>query len=172
MWACTRAKTLTKPLAMLTYILALVTPASVDQQVLAAAFLTSVDWSPLCPTLISLTASFYRLVSAAPFCWLFPSLDCSLMPAVLFCSLLLTVLWDHPSLVPTSRGRSRAQALLCGFCAKIDKGILWLAPTHTHTSSLKNVINKLCLLIIFNRYVYSIKPNQTKPVPPVFFPSS
>ena len=38
---------------MLTHLIALVNPASVGQQVLAAAFLTSVDWCLLCPTLIS-----------------------------------------------------------------------------------------------------------------------
>ena len=53
---------------MLTYLLALVNPASVVQQVLAVTFLTSVDWSPLCPALIS---------------WLTLSLDCNL----LFCRL-------------------------------------------------------------------------------------
>ena len=56
--ACNRAKTLTKPLAMLTHFL---------------------------------TDLFCRLVSAAPFCWLCPSLDCSRLTTVIFCYLLLPV---------------------------------------------------------------------------------
>ena len=55
-------ETATKPLGMLTHLLALVNPASVGQQVLAAAVLTPVDWSYL------LTDLLCRLVSAAPFC--------------------------------------------------------------------------------------------------------
>ena len=77
-------------------ILALVIPASVGQQVLAGAFLTSVDWSPLCPVIISLTACFvdWSLLLSSADC---PSLDCYLMPTVIFCSLLLT----PSSLVPS-----------------------------------------------------------------------
>ena len=65
---CTQVKTFTKPLAMLTWLLALVHPASRGHQVLAAAFLTSVNWSPLCLTVISLTDLFSWLVPSAPFC--------------------------------------------------------------------------------------------------------
>ena len=52
----------------LSLLLALVNPASTGQPVLAAAYLTSVDLSPLCSTLTSLTDLFCRLVSSAPFC--------------------------------------------------------------------------------------------------------
>ena len=75
---CIRAK-LHKPQGILTRLLALVNPASVDQQVLAAAFLTSVDWSPLCPTLISwLTFSWLLSLSLSPAdcSLLLPSADC------------------------------------------------------------------------------------------------
>ena len=58
-------ETSTKPLGMLTHFLTFVNPASVGQQVLAVAFLTSVDWSPLFLTLIS---------------WLTCSVDWSLGP--------------------------------------------------------------------------------------------
>ena len=68
--ACTRAKTLTKPLGMLTYL--------------------------LCPAFISvdclLCSPFCWLSSSVPFCWLFPSLDWPLLPTAFFSSLLLTVL--------------------------------------------------------------------------------
>ena len=46
-------ETFSKPLGILTHLLELVNPASVGQPVLAATFLTSVDWSPLFLTLIS-----------------------------------------------------------------------------------------------------------------------
>ena len=48
--------------------------------------LTSVDWSPLCPTFISLNACTVDWFFLLPFCWL----SSSLLP---------TVLWDIPSLV-------------------------------------------------------------------------
>ena len=73
---------------MLTYLPALVNPASVSQQVLAVAFLTSVDWSPLCPAFISWLT----------FSWLLSPADCP---------------WDPPSLVLFwSRGRSRAKSFV------------------------------------------------------------
>ena len=82
---------------MLTYLLALVNPASVGQQVFAVAFLISVDWSPLCPALIS-WLTFSWLLSPANFPW------------------------DLPSLVLLrSRGRSRAQALCVSFAPKQTK---------------------------------------------------
>ena len=83
---------------MLTYLLALVNPVSVGQQVLAVTFLTSVDWSPPCPALISRLA----------FSWLLSTANCP---------------WDLPSLVRfRSRGRSRVQALCVGFAPKQTKG--------------------------------------------------
>ena len=120
------------------------------RQVLAATFLTSVDWSLLWPTLISLTvrsvdwslllpsadcvlpltAFSCRLSSSASFFWLCPSLDCSLMPNVLFCSLLLTdLLLDLLPASFRSRGRSRVQALCVGFAPKQRDP---LTGTHTH----------------------------------------
>ena len=68
-----------------------------------------------------------------------PSLDCSLLPTGLFCSLLLTVLpsslgLSFPRPLPVSWEISRTISL-CGFCAKTDKGIVWLAPTHTQTTN-------------------------------------
>ena len=104
------SKILTKPLAMLTCLLALVNPASVGQQVLAVVFLTPVLLSSLhCFHL--LTASFWSPLSTNSLC----------------------LLWDLPSLVYfRSRGRISRSYPLCGFRAKVDKGILWLAPTHQY----------------------------------------
>ena len=94
--------------------LALVNPASVGQQVLAVAFLTSVDWSPLSPTPIS---------------WLTPSLDCNLN-----CSLLLTVssgtfCWpplgpSFPHPLPVMWEISYT-SLFCGFRAKTKRSFDW-----------------------------------------------
>ena len=67
--ACTWVKTLTKPLAMLTCLLALVNPAYVGQQVLAVVFLTPVLLSSL-PCLHLLTASFCSLLSTNSCCLL------------------------------------------------------------------------------------------------------
>ena len=53
-------------------------------QVLAATFLTSVNWSPLCPALITwLTCSVNWSLLAAPFCWLL-CLVRPLLPIILF----------------------------------------------------------------------------------------
>ena len=71
------------------YLLALVNPASVCQQVLAVVFLISILLSSL-PCFHLLAASFYRLVPVASFCWLSPSLDSSFMPRDL---------WDLPFFV-------------------------------------------------------------------------
>ena len=69
------------------------------------------------------------------------------------CSLLLTALlssvhfcWvsELPSLVPfRSHRKSHAQALLCGFHAKTDKRILWLAPTPRETNATHRVTPSL-----------------------------
>ena len=107
-WACTQAKTLTKPLAMLTYLLTLVHPAFVGQQVLTATFLTSVDWSPLCPTHL-LTDLFCRQVSSGLFCWLCPSLDWPLQlgPSFLHPSGLLGDLAHRPFVWVSRQNRQR-----------------------------------------------------------------
>ena len=82
-----------------------------------------------------------KATSHADFCWLCPShsLDCSLKLTDLFCSILLTLfclLSDLPSFVfPVSWEISYA-APLCGFCAKTEKGILWMALTHPHNECL------------------------------------
>ena len=86
---------------------------------------------------ILLTALFCWLLSSAFFSILLWSLDCRLPPDTFssFSWLVLSLqLWDLPSLVLfRSRRKSRAQTLFCGFRAKTDKGIFWLALTHTHT---------------------------------------
>ena len=106
-----------KPWAMPTYLLALVNPASVGQQVLAVAFQTFVDRSPLCPALISWLT----------FSWLHSPADCSLLLTVSF-----SLLWDLYSLVQ-SRGRSHARALCVGFTPKQIKGSSdWHTHTHPH----------------------------------------
>ena len=95
----------------MTHLLTLANPA-LSPQVPAAAFLdcqlppTSVDWSPLCPALISWL----------PFSWLLSPCDC---------------LWDLPSLLLfRSRGRSRAQAILC--VSRQNRQRDPLTGTHTH----------------------------------------
>ena len=124
--ACILRETSTKPLTMLTS-LALVNPASVGQQVLAVAFLTSVD-SLLFPTyifslppsadcVILRTASSSRLVSSALLCQLL-SLS-SLEPS-------------FPPLLLVSREIS-SSGPLCGFRAKTDKEIVRVTPTQTET---------------------------------------
>ena len=105
--------------SMLTYLLALVNPASVGQQVLAAAFLTSDDWSPLCPTLI-----FWLTFS-----WVLPPADSPLLLPVSFS--LPWFLPSFPRLLPVSWDISRTSSL-CGFRAKTNKGILWLPSIYTH----------------------------------------
>ena len=119
----------TQPLGMLTPLLALVSPASVSQQVLAAAFLTSVDWSPLCPTLISWQTCFVD--------WsiLLPSADCVLLLTDLSCRLisgtfLASSFW--------SRRRCRAQALCVGFASKQTK----LTGTHTYRNGFHHRVTQ------------------------------
>ena len=73
-WVYSR-ETPTKPLGMLTHLLALVNLESIVQRVLAAAFLTSVDWSSLCPSLIS-WLTFSRRLSPTDCSLLLPSADC------------------------------------------------------------------------------------------------
>ena len=119
-----RACISTKPLGLLTPVLALVIPASVGQHVIAAAFRTSVEWSPLCPTLIS------WLTCSVDWSLLLPSADCSVLPTVSG-TFLPSVSWDISRAGP-----------LCGFRAKTDKGIVGLAPKHTHTTNAQNRVTK------------------------------
>ena len=103
--ACTRAKILTKPLAMLTF--------------------SRVGWSGLCRS----TGLSSRL---SDFCWL-SSLPCFHLLTASVCRLSSSLLFsDLPSLVlPVSWEISRAGPL-CGFRTKTNKGVLWMAPTHPH----------------------------------------
>ena len=93
----------------------------VGQQVLVVVFLTSVDWSPFCPALIS------RLT---------PSLDCNLILTALSCQLSLGLSFPRP--LPVSWEISRANPL-GGFRTKTNKGILWLAPTPKETNAIYRV---------------------------------
>ena len=102
------------------HLLALVNQASVGQQILAVVFLTSVDFL-LCP------ASIFLLPPSAD-CVLFWTAISSLLSSALPW-LSLSSLW--PSFLPplpVSREISLSSPL-CGFRAKTDKEILWLAPT-------------------------------------------
>ena len=112
-------------LAMLSWIPTLVNLTSVGQQVLAVAFLIFVDWSLLCLSLISWLT--------CPIDWslLLPSADCVLLLTDLSCRLISGT---YVSSSFWSCGRS-----LCGFRAKTDKGILWLAPTHTEMDATYSV---------------------------------
>ena len=61
--------------------------------------------------------------------------SCSLLPTVVFCRLLLTALGpSFPHLLPVSWKISRAISL-SWFRTKTDKGIIWMAFTHTHTDT-------------------------------------
>ena len=103
---------------MLTYLLALVNPESVGQQVLEVTFLTSVNRALLWPALIS-WLNFSSLLSPA---------DCPRLLTVSF-----SLLWNLPFIVFfQSRGRSRAQARCLGFAPKQIKGSAdWHPPTPT-----------------------------------------
>ena len=104
-------------------------PASVGQQVLAVIFLTSVDWSPLCPTLIF----------SLP-----PSANCVLHLTAISSdwSLLLTVLFSPPLSTDSlsSLGLSFPRRLPVSWeMLRQNKGILWLASTHTETEATHSV---------------------------------
>ena len=130
-WACTRAKILTKPLAMLTS--ARVGSPGLCRSTGLSIRLSDFCWLSFLLYFHLLSVSFYRLC---------PSLDCYLKPTVLFCSLLPTaffcLLLDLPSLVFSLSWEISSADPLCGFRAKIDKGILWLAPTHTNTTNAQH----------------------------------
>ena len=130
------------------YLLALVNPVSVGQQVLAVVFLTSVD-SVLCP------ASIFSLL---------PSANCVLLWAATSSQLFsyaLLVNWlslsslglSFPPPLSVSREISPSD-LLCGFCAKTDKEILWPAPIQTEMNTTYCVTNLQWLIW------HKTKPNQ------------
>ena len=98
---------------MQTHLLALINLASVGQQVLAAAFLTSADRSPLCPTLISrvtYSIDWSPLLPSADFVILLTDHSCRLISGTFILSSL------------RFRGRSHVQALCVGFAPKQKKG--------------------------------------------------
>ena len=89
--------------------------------------------------LVSPLPCFHLLLSLLSFLQC-PSLDWPLMLTVLFSSFLLTVFWDLPYLVLPVSWEISSAGPLCGFHAKTDKGILWLAPTHTPTQRMPNTV--------------------------------
>ena len=134
---CTFARNFYKATKQCWHLLALVNPASVGQQVLAIVFLTSVH------SLLSL-ASIFSLP---------PSVDCVLLCTAissrLFSSAFLCQLFSLSSLGPSfSRPFPVLQDIspsgpLCGFRAKTDKEILWLAPTQTEMNAT------YCVTVLF-----------------------
>ena len=73
--------------------------------------------------------------SASPHFYVLPSsLFCLPLSTGLFCRLLLTLEPSFPRLLLVSWEISCASPL-CGFHAKTDKGIFWLALSHTHTTN-------------------------------------
>ena len=102
------------------------------------------------------------LVVACPSCWLpcsvefsvlLPSLDCRLPLTSVDClvlslarslpwSLLLNLGPSFPRPLPGLREISRASPL-CVFRAKTEKGIFWLAFTHTHTTNAQYRVTSL-----------------------------
>ena len=97
-----------------------------------------------------LTDLFCRLVSAAPFCWLCPSLD---WPPALLCRLFsgtflplsTSVSWEILHVGP-----------LCGFCAKTDKGI---SDWHPHQANKPMYATSFHFLLVhlYNLAVYGFK---------------
>ena len=123
--ACTREQILTEPQTRLTCHHALVNPASVSQQVLEVVFLI--------PTFLSSLTWFHLLIAS-----------CSPFSTVLCCSLLLTdLLLDLHSLVLPVLWEISCAGSLCGFGSEADRGILWLAPTHTNTTNVQHSVTLL-----------------------------
>ena len=78
------------------------------------------------------TGPFYSL---SFFSWLLSHADCPLLLPAFFC-----LLSDLPSLVQLSVSWEISRAgPLCGFRAKTDKGILWMAPSHRETDATHSV---------------------------------
>ena len=98
--------------------------------------LTSVDYV----LLLLLTALSNRLISSA---------DCLLLwPTLISCAILLTVLLSSlgpsfPRPLPVSR-----TCPLCGLSDKTDKGIVWLAPTHTNTTNAQHRVTEVEINIL------------------------
>ena len=122
----------TKPLGMLTHF-SLVGQPRLNPQVLAAASLTSIDWSPLCPALISWLA----------FSWLVSPADCPLLLPSAVCLLLSCLGPSFLCSLPVSREISCASHL-CGFRAKTDGDSLTGTYTRPH-----NECSSTCHTFIF-----------------------
>ena len=84
-------------------------------------------------------------LAPALFCWL----SCSVLLSAFFGSALGP---SFPRPLPVSWEISCA-SLLCRFCAKADKGIFWLALTHTHTANAHIASQNSSLPFLF-LYVY------------------
>ena len=115
-----------------THFLALVNPASVGQQVLVAAFLNSVDWSPLCPTLIS------WLTCSVDWSLLLPSADCpSLFSGTFLPSSSSGLVGDltHKTFVWVSR-QNRQRDCLTGTLTHPHNE----CPTSCHTNTLRKIL--------------------------------
>ena len=112
----------TKSSGMLTYPLKLANPASGSTHP-SSCLLSSADWPILLTSLfclLLLTVGFPQLLSTA-----------------LFCQLLLTLGPSFSRPLPVS-GEISHTSPLCVFHAKTDKGIFWLALTHTHTTNAQH----------------------------------
>ena len=91
-----------------------------------------------------LPCSVDRLVSSAPFCWLFPSLDTYIKPTVLFFPPLTDFLCLLLKLLSLLHFWSRAQALCVGFAPKQTKRSSewhqqkrkWMLPITSHWRSM------------------------------------
>ena len=98
--------------------------------------------------LSSRLSGFCWLVSSLPdshlltdsFSWQQPSLDCDLLLTALSCRLVSGTFLSSSSPVSWEISRSIP---LCGFCAKTDKGIFWLALTYTHRNKCHPSCHKL-----------------------------
>ena len=104
---------------------------SVRQWANASVYSGEIPWKP--PEMLT-----HLLTLANPASQSTGSSSCSLLPTAMFSSLVSSVFWLLLTLVPSflrpflvSWEISRA-SLLCGFHAKTDKGVRWLALTHTH----------------------------------------
>ena len=126
--------------------LALIKPASVGQQVLAAAFLTSVLLSSLsCFHL--LTVSFCQLVSAAPFCWLYPSLDWPLLYRLISGTFL-------PSSVSSFVGDLACRAFVWVSHQNRQSDSLTGTHLHTHVQWMPNFVSQIALCLYLEAIIY------------------
>ena len=110
-----------------------------------------------------LVNSIYSLPPSAD-CVLWTAISSRLFSSVLLCQLHLSFfsgIFSPP--LPVSREISPSGPL-CWFCAKIDKEILWPAPTQnemnaTHCVTFVNNYNSKYLFLIQNTYYYMASGN-------------